>query len=473
MEKSGDLNMTDVLTKQERSYNMSQIKGKDTQPEIKLRKEIFSSGLKGHKIHKKIAGKPDIVFPKQRIAVFIDGCFWHKCPKCYQEPKTNNKFWSEKINANKRRDKKVNTQLKKDGWTILRFWEHEIKVNSSRCVEKIKNAVLSNKLNVIDLFCGAGGMSHGFEKAGFNVLLGIDSNENAIKTFNKNHKFAKGLCKDMTSLSVNEIKQIIRNKRIDVIVGGPPCQGFSMAGKRRPNDPRNSLFREYLRVVKGLKPKLFVMENVRGLLSMKDETGKKVIDIILDEFNKAGYNATVQKVNTADYGVPQKRHRIFIIGIKNSSSINFSFPEQTHSKTGVSKDGKKIRFWNNVKNILIEKEGADKNLFYSEKLINGFKRREENNKKRNIGFGWSFINPDEPSYTISARYWKDGAEALVKYDEETIRMLSSIECALIQSFPKKYKFVGNKKEIYSQIGNAVPPAMAEKIAKNIYEGLKC
>jgi len=465
--------MADVLTKKERSYNMSQIKGKNTKPEIKLRKELFSSGLKGYRIHKKIIGKPDIVFPKQKVAVFIDGCFWHKCPKCYQEPKTNNKFWSKKIGENRKRDKKINTQLKKEGWKILRFWEHELKANSSLCVEKIKNTVLEDELNVIDLFCGAGGMSYGFEKAGFNVLLGIDSDENAIKTFNKNHKSAKGLCRDITLLSVNEIKGIIGNKKIDVIIGGPPCQGFSMAGKRRPNDPRNSLFREYHRIVNGFKPKVFIMENVRGLLSMKDEKGKKVIEIILEEFNKIGYNAQVHKVNTADYGVPQKRHRIFIIGIKNNSSLNFFFPDATHSKAGLSNNGKKLKLWNSVKNLLMNKEKVDKNLFYSAKLINGFKRREENNKKSNIGFGWSFINPDEPSYTISARYWKDGAEALVKYDEENIRMLSAEECALIQSFPKKYKFLGSKKNVYTQIGNAVPPVMAEKIAEKIYMGLKC
>ena len=464
---------TDVLTKEQRSYNMSRIRGKNTKPEILIKKGIISRGLKGYRIHKNSLGNPDISFSKQKVDIFIDGCFWHKCPNCFVEPKTRKRFWLNKIKENVKRDNKINLLLKKNGRTVIRFWEHEIKNNISDCLDRIEKALLDNKPTVIDLFCGAGGLSYGFEKAGFNVLLGVDSDENAIKTFNLNHKNSKGICKDIKSLSVKEIKELVKNKKIDIIVGGPPCQGFSMAGKRRPNDPRNSLFREYLRIVENLKPKVFIMENVRGLLSMKNEEGKKVIDIILDEFNKAGYNATVQKVNTADYGVPQKRHRIFIIGIKNSSSLNFSFPEQTYSKTGVSKNGKKIKSWNNVKNILIEKERVDKNLFYSEKLINGFKRREENNKKRNIGFGWSFINPDEPSYTISARYWKDGAEALIKYDEKNIRMLSSVECALIQSFPKKYKFVGNKKEIYSQIGNAVPPVMAEKIAKNIYAGLKC
>ncbi len=460
--------MVDVHTKKQRSYNMSQIKAKDTKPEIKLRKELFSSGVKGYRIHAKIIGKPDIIFSKQKVAVFIDGCFWHKCPRCYKEPQAHNKFWSEKIKTNKIRDRKINSQLKKEGWRVLRFWEHEIKNNLSSCVNKIKNTVAQNKPNIIDLFCGAGGMSYGFEKAGFDVLLGIDSDKNAIETFNSNHKNSKGLCRDIQSLSVSEIKKLTKNQKIDVIVGGPPCQGFSMAGKRRPNDPRNSLFREYLRIVKGLKPKMFIMENVRGLLSMKNERNEKVIEIILKEFYKIGYNAKVHKVNTADYGVPQKRYRIFIIGTKKNLQLDFSFPDKTHSKDGLSKEGEKLRLWNNVKKILTDKTNADEKLFYSAKLIEGFKKRERNNKKRNIGFGWSFLNPEEPSYTISARYWKDGAEALVKYDDKTIRMLSAEECALIQSFPKNYKFKGNKKDIYTQIGNAVPPLMAERIAKSVY-----
>ena len=221
--------MVDVLTKKQRSYNMSQIKGKNTKPEIRLRKELLSKGLKGYRIHKNITGKPDIIFPKQKIAIFIDGCFWHRCPVCYKEPKTNSKFWSEKIESNKLRDKKINVQLKKKGWRVLRFWEHEIKKDVSGCADKIKKVISQTTPTVIDLFCGAGGMSHGFEKAGFNVLLGIDSDRDSIETFITNHKNSKGLCEDIRLLSVNKIKKLIGNNKVDVIIGGPPCQGFSMA----------------------------------------------------------------------------------------------------------------------------------------------------------------------------------------------------------------------------------------------------
>jgi len=323
---------------------------------------------------------------------------------------------------------------------------------------------MGKKVNVLDLFCGAGGMSQGFKSEGFNILLGIDFNKSAINTFSKNHKESKTLCEDLTKVSKKQIIKEIGNKKIDVIVGGPPCQGFSMAGKRIPSDPRNSLFKEYLRVVKEFKPKIFVMENVRGLLSMKDEKSKKVIDIILNEFKKIKeYNVNCYSINTADYGLPQTRPRIFIIGVKKK--YQYTFPSPTHSRILNKKNS--LKKWNTIKNIILHKDKIPQKYFYSKRLIDGFRRREIKNKLRGIGFGWKFLDMDKPSSTISARYWKDGAEALIKYNDKEIRKLTPKECALIQTFPKKFKFLGNEREVYQQIGNAVPVMMAKVIAKSI------
>jgi len=329
---------------------------------------------------------------------------------------------------------------------------------------------MEKRFNVIDIFSGCSGLSTGFSKENFNVLLGIDFFESALKTFQKNHPSSKIINKDIKSVSGEEIRRLTNNKKIHVIIGGPPCQGFSMAGKRQPNDPRNSLFMEYVRLVKELNPDFFVMENVRGILSMKNEKDEKVIDIILKEFEnirekgKKKYNIGLHRVNTADYGVPQKRNRIFIIGHK--SKYKFSFPKKTHSE-----EGKGLKKWVGLKDIIIPKSEVDKKYFYSQKLINGFIRREKKNKKRKMGFGWQFLNKNKPSTTISARYYKDGAEALVRYNtsykEGSIRKLTPKECALIQSFPKSFKFEGMDNEIYLQIGNAVPPKMAQVIAKSI------
>jgi DNA mismatch endonuclease, patch repair protein len=135
--------MVDVLTKRQRSYNMSMIKAGNTGPEIALRRLLSASGLKEYRLHYRLTGKPDIVFPKRKIAIFIDGCFWHKCPRCFTVPETNKQFWEGKINSNIKRDKIVNNELRKNGWVIIRIWEHEVnnkKLIKRKIIDKIKNA---------------------------------------------------------------------------------------------------------------------------------------------------------------------------------------------------------------------------------------------------------------------------------------------------------------------------------------------
>ena len=129
--------MTDILTPSQRKYNMSRIRGKNTGPEIKLRKLLWTQGVRGYRIHYRLLGKPDIIFTKKKIAIFIDGCFWHKCPVCFQEPETRKEFWMKKIGSNVERDLKNTRQLQEEGWTVLRFWEHEIRKTPDEVIEKI------------------------------------------------------------------------------------------------------------------------------------------------------------------------------------------------------------------------------------------------------------------------------------------------------------------------------------------------
>jgi DNA mismatch endonuclease (patch repair protein) len=134
--------MADVLTKKQRSYNMSMIRGKNTQPERFLRRTLSEKGIRGYRLHYKLPGKPDIVFPKKRIAIFIDGCFWHKCPKCFIRPETNRGFWNKKIDSNVKRDKAVNAELRGRGWKVLRIWEHELcreNIIKRKILDKIKD----------------------------------------------------------------------------------------------------------------------------------------------------------------------------------------------------------------------------------------------------------------------------------------------------------------------------------------------
>ena len=129
--------MTDVLTPEQRRKNMSRIRGKNTSPEMKLRKMLWESGIRGYRVHYKLPGKPDIVFTRKKVVVFVDGCFWHKCPVCFRPPETNAEFWNEKLQKNVERDLKVTKELEDLGWTVLRFWEHEVKKTPEDVVARI------------------------------------------------------------------------------------------------------------------------------------------------------------------------------------------------------------------------------------------------------------------------------------------------------------------------------------------------
>jgi DNA mismatch endonuclease, patch repair protein len=131
--------MVDVLTQEQRKFNMSRIKGKNTDPEVRLRKLLFANGIRGYRVHYNILGKPDIVFVKRKIAIFIDGCFWHKCPVDFQEPETRKEFWMAKIDSNVERDTKNTLRLQEAGWTVVRFWEHEVRKNPNQVLSKISD----------------------------------------------------------------------------------------------------------------------------------------------------------------------------------------------------------------------------------------------------------------------------------------------------------------------------------------------
>jgi DNA (cytosine-5)-methyltransferase 1 len=315
-------------------------------------------------------------------------------------------------------------------------------------------------MNVLDLFCGAGGFSQGFIQKKFNILLGIEVIPNFAQTFKQNHN-TKCIVDDICNVTIDQIKKKTKNKDIDVIIGGPPCQAFSQAGKRDPNDPRSNLFKEYLRIVNEVKPKIFVMENVVGILTVKNKKGNLVKDDIIKKFKKIGYNVTYQKLIASDYGVPQMRKRIIFVGTPINSPIEFKFPKPTHENNHIG-----------VGTVLLKRKEVDEKYYHSQKMIDGFNKRKEANKKKGKGFGAQVLDLDKPSYTISSRYWKDGADALVKYSETKIRKLTELECARIQTFPDDYNFFGTKVQVYQQIGNAVPCLLAQHIAKSVKRYLK-
>ena len=317
-------------------------------------------------------------------------------------------------------------------------------------------------LNVIDLFCGCGGMSKGLTDAGLNIIAGIDIWDKAVENYNKNYHH-KAYCADLTQLPPEKFNQLYNKegKNVDILVGGPPCQSFSIAGKRDKNDPRNALFMEYVKYLDYFKPKAFIMENVIGMLSKKTANGENVIDIIMEQLNR-NYNCIINKLYASDFEVPQNRRRTIIIGIRKDLNILPKEPEPII---------KSVQDRIPVKNILIPKEEVDKKYYLSEKALAGIENKKCVNKEKGFGFGAQMLDFDKPSYTIPARSWKDGYDALVKYNEKEIRRLTITELKRIQSFPDNYIIDGSNKDIIMQIGNAVACKFAYYIGKYIINTL--
>lgn len=325
------------------------------------------------------------------------------------------------------------------------------------------NDVDIKTLNVIDLFCGCGGMSKGLTDAGLNVIAGIDIWDKAVESYNKNYHH-KAYCADLTELTPEKFNEMYNkeNKSVDILVGGPPCQSFSIAGKRDKNDPRNALFMEYVKYLDYFKPKAFIMENVIGMLSKKTESGENVIDIIMEQLDR-NYNCIINKLYASDFEVPQNRRRTIIIGIRKDLNIIPKEPEPII---------KSVLDRIPVKNILIPKEDVDKKYYLSERALAGIRNKKTVNKEKGFGFGAQILNFDKPSYTIPARYWKDGYDALVKYNDNEIRRLTILELKRIQSFPDDYVIDGSNKDIIMQIGNAVACKFAYYLGKYIINTLQ-
>lgn len=319
---------------------------------------------------------------------------------------------------------------------------YKLESNYNKHMKKLCGNKHMNKLNVLDLFCGCGGMTRGLVDSGLNVVAGIDIWDKAIDSYKSNYHHL-AICEDLTKLPPEKFSEDykIDEKSIDIIVGGPPCQGFSMAGKRDKKDPRNSLFMEYIKYLDYFNPKAFIMENVIGILSMKTSNNEKVIDIILENLGK-NYNCVVCKLYASDFDVPQNRRRTIIIGIRKDLNIIPTEPKPKSERVPVGE-------------FILPKEQIEKKYYLSEKAIQGIHNKKERAKKNKTGFGAQFLDMSKPSYTIPARYWKDGYDALIKYSDNEIRRLTILELKRIQSFPDDYIINGSNKDVIMQIGNAV------------------
>lgn len=319
-------------------------------------------------------------------------------------------------------------------------------------------------LNAIDLFCGCGGFSKGIIDSGINIIAGIDIWDKAIDNYNRNFgEDHQGICADLCKLSPQQFNKLYNKdkKSIDIIINSPPCQSFSISGRRDVNDSRNDLFLEFVKYLDYFKPKAFLLENVIGLLSKKDSSGQLIIDKMLELLEK-NYKCNVCKLYASDFEVPQNRRRVIIIGFRNDLNI---IPESP--KLVIKNPEERIP----VSTILDPAEQVSDKLFLSQKAIEGIKKKKEKSKKEGKGFGAQFLKLDKPSYTIPARFWKDGYDALVYYSESKIRRLSIEELKRVQTFPDNYILEGTKKDIIIQIGNAVACKFAYHLGKYLISNL--
>lgn len=342
--------------------------------------------------------------------------------------------------------------------------------------------------NVIDLFSGAGGLSYGFEMAGFNILLGIDNDAKALETFQKNHKNSQVLCSDITNISYEkDIKPIIGNKKVDVIVGGPPCQGMSLSGPRKFDDPRNKLYLSYIRLVKEIQPVAFVIENVIGIISLFKG---KIKDSIIEEFTKMGYKVQFKILLASEYGVPQNRKRVIFVGTKYEG---FEYPKPSEkiitSEMALSDlPTLEYELGNEEMSYISEPQNDYQQLMrqHSSKVLNhiaakhsekvtstialvpdggNYKSLPENLRNtRNFNVAWTRFASWKPAPTIDTGHRH---HFHYKYNRvPTVR-----ESARLQSFPDDFIFYGSKTQQFRQVGNAVPPLMAQQIAHSLLKYL--
>lgn len=368
-------------------------------------------------------------------------------------------------------------------------------------IETVEN--IENRPKVLDMFCGCGGLSRGFIDAGYDVVLGIDKEAIALKSFEANHGNAKGINVDLfKENAIDIIVEALNGAEIDVLVGGPPCQGFSLAGKREENDDRNRLYKSMVELAERIKPKAVVIENVPGLATLYKGKAKEQI---LSDFRGLGYTMTEPQVLYApDYGVPQIRKRLFFVGLLNSEE-EFKYPEPSHTPdnyvTAEDAIGDLPSLENNYGECPTIYPKTNKPLSEYQK----FMRRGSNHLTNHLGSkheektvyliskvpeGKNYkALPDDCEICVEFKENAKYNEALTRYHRNkpsrTIdtghrthfhyienRVPSVRENARFQSFPDSFYFYGNKSEQYRQVGNAVPPLLGFHLGRQIKKYLK-
>lgn len=349
-----------------------------------------------------------------------------------------------------------------------------------------------DKLRVLDLFCGAGGLSEGFWQAGYQIIAGIDNDEEAILTFSKNHKDSKAILADLgDNIDFNkEPFRSIANEKIDVIVGGPPCQGFSVAGKKLEDDPRNKLYKSYLSMIRQFKPRVVVLENVPTISSLY---GGKVANSIISDFRRMGFTTAKLLVTASDYGVPQNRRRIFFVAFRGNSAPHIKLVKTRHLvsvKDAISdlplledNDGSEESAYPSAPKTQYQRKmrAGNKKLYNHWGVMHKLETKriismvpdggnykslpKELQRTRKVNIAWTRMDSKKPCFTIDAGHNHH-------FHYKANRVPTVRECARIQSFLDRFRFYGKKVSQFRQVGNAVPPIVARLIAEKIKENIR-
>ena len=354
-----------------------------------------------------------------------------------------------------------------------------------------------NKYNFIDLFCGCGGFTQGFVQAGLNPLLGVDMWSDATTTYKFNFPGSEILNADVTTITTEQLLSAAKTTadKVDVIIGGPPCQGFSISGKRLIDDPRNVLYKSFVEYVGDIQPKIFVMENVPGLVSMAKGAVK---DAVVEDFTSRGYNVSWRILASDDYGVPQHRRRVFFVGLNKKyygerfydfpeaftmpkvtckdaiSDLDFisdevALPDETTYELPAATEYQKLMrvdssiLWNHVATIHNEKTKSI--IAMVPDGSNYQSLPEELWSTRKVHIAWTRMDSKRPCFTIDTGHNHH-------FHYRANRVPTARESARIQSFPDRFRFLGIKTSQLKQVGNAVPPLLAEALASKILEYLE-
>ena len=326
-------------------------------------------------------------------------------------------------------------------------------------------------LNYIDLFCGAGGFSKGFDEAGFQNLFSIEYDKEIAKTYQRNFSNHLLICEDIRQVSEDLVREILDGRNVDVVIGGSPCQGFSKAGnpgRTFVDDERNYLFKEYVRMLSITHPKIFVFENVAAL---KNHRNGKSLQEILDAFSKEQYRVQYQILNAADYGIAQERRRIFIVGIRNDLDISFLFPPKEKKIRTVYDAIHDLPPLGNGESSAIPNHNS---MRHSVQMLEKMSYVKDGGDRSQIP---ESIRPKTGDARKYIRYDSKKPSVCVTGDMRKIfhysqnRALTPRELARLQSFSDDFVFEGSSICIQQQIGNAVPPVLAKKIAIQVMKAI--